>query len=68
MPLKRSSLEEQMPYQDLQTGVSSLLLKNRPDIQQAEFAFRAAFENTNVARTYFYPQLTLTAQGGVSQL
>jgi outer membrane protein TolC len=66
--VKRSSLDEQLPYQDLQTGVSSLLLKNRPDIQQAEFAFRTAFENTNVARTYFYPQLTLTAQGGVSTL
>jgi NodT family efflux transporter outer membrane factor (OMF) lipoprotein len=66
--VKRSSLEEQIPFQSLQTGVSSLLLKNRPDIQQAEFAFRAAFENTNVARTYFYPQLTLTAQGGVSSL
>ncbi len=57
-----------MPYQNLQTGISSLLLKNMPDIQEAEFAFRAAFENTNVARTYFYPQLTLTAQGGVSTL
>ncbi len=66
--VKRSSLEEQIPYQNLQTGVSSLLMKNRPDIQQAEFAFRTAFENTNVARTYFYPQLTLTAQGGLSTL
>ena len=66
--VKRSSLAEQIPYQDLQTGVSSLLLKNRPDVQQAELAFRAAFENTNVARTYFYPQFTLTAQGGFSSL
>lgn len=66
--VKRTSLEQQMPYQNLQTGISSLLLKNRPDIQQAEFAFRTAFENTNVARTYFYPQLTLTAQGGASTL
>lgn len=66
--IRRSSMNEQVPYQDLQTGISSLLLKNRPDVQQAEFAFRAAFENTNVARTYFYPQLTLTAQGGVSSL
>lgn len=66
--VKRSSLPEQTPYQNLQTGISSLLLKNRPDVQQAEFNFRAAFENTNVARTYFYPQLTLTAQGGASSL
>ena len=44
--IKRATLEEQVPYTDLQAGIPSLLLKNRPDIQQAEFAFRAAFENT----------------------
>ncbi len=66
--VKRTSLSQQVPYQDLLTGVSSLLLKNRPDVQQAELAFRSAFENTNVARTYFYPQFTLTAQGGFSSL
>lgn len=67
-PIRRNSLSEQIPHQDLQTGVSSLLLRNRPDVQQAELAFRVAFENTNVARTYFYPQLTLTAQGGLSSI
>ena len=66
--IQRNTLDDQVAYEHLQTGVSSLLLRNRPDIQQAEFGFRAAFENTNVARTYFYPQLTLTAQGGVSTL
>ncbi|TKK66132.1 efflux transporter outer membrane subunit [Ilyomonas limi] len=66
--IKRSTLEEQTIYTDLQTGIPSLLLKNRPDVQQAELAFRAAFENTNVARTYFYPQLTLTAEAGVSSI
>jgi multidrug efflux system outer membrane protein len=64
----RSSLEAQTPYETLETGVPSLLLRNRPDVQQAELAFRVAFENTNVARTYFYPQFTLTAQGGASSL
>ncbi len=66
--IQRSSLEGQIVYQNLTTGVSSLLLKNRPDVQGAELSFRTAFENTNVARTYFYPQLTLTAQGGASSL
>jgi outer membrane protein, multidrug efflux system len=66
--INRTSLSEQTPHQALQTGVSSLLLRNRPDVQQAELAFRTAFENTNVARTYFYPQLTLTAQGGLSSI
>ncbi len=67
-PIARTSFEVQQDYKDLQVGLSSLLLKNRPDVQQAEFAFRAAFENTNVAKTYFYPQLTLTANGGLSSL
>jgi multidrug efflux system outer membrane protein len=66
--IKRTSLADQKPYRNLQIGVPSQLLKNRPDVQQSELAFRSAFENTNVARTYFYPSLTITAQGGVSSL
>jgi multidrug efflux system outer membrane protein len=66
--IKRTSLADQKPYSNLQVGVPSQLLKNRPDVQQAEFAFRSAFENTNVARTYFYPALTITGQAGASSL
>lgn len=64
----RNTLDMQQDYKGLQVGVSSQLLKNRPDVQQAELAFRVAFENTNLAKTYFYPQLTLTANGGLSTL
>ena len=63
-PIARGTLDEQVLYTDLRLGVSSQLLKNRPDVQAAEYAFAAAFENTNVAKTYFYPSLTLTANGG----
>ncbi|RYF11927.1 MAG: efflux transporter outer membrane subunit [Flavobacteriales bacterium] len=66
--IPRTTLDVQQDYKDLQVGVPSLLLKNRPDVQQAELAFRVAFENTNLAKTYFYPQLTLTANGGLSSL
>lgn len=66
--IERSDLLSQKNVNNLQVGVPSQLLKNRPDVQQAEFAFRAAFENTNVARAYFYPALTLTAEGGISSL
>jgi NodT family efflux transporter outer membrane factor (OMF) lipoprotein len=66
--IRRATLAEQTPYPNLQTGVPSELMKNRPDVQEAEFTFRAAFENVNVAKTYFYPQLTITAQGGYSNL
>ncbi|MNK01815.1 Outer membrane protein OprM precursor [compost metagenome] len=62
--IARGTLDEQVIYTDLRLGVSSQLLKNRPDVQAAEYAFVSAFENTNVAKTYFYPSLTLTANGG----
>jgi multidrug efflux system outer membrane protein len=64
----RTSLDSQTPYSDLKTGVSAQLLQNRPDVIAAELSFRAAFENTNAAKTYFYPALTLTASGGLSTL
>ncbi len=66
--IDRSTLDQQTVYTDLQTGVSAQLLQNRPDVQAAEFAFRSAFENKNVARASFYPSLTLTANGGLSSL
>jgi multidrug efflux system outer membrane protein len=66
--INRSSIDQQVVFSDLKTGVSAQLLQNRPDVQAAEFAFKASFENTNVARTYFYPALTLTASGGLSSL
>ncbi|MCX2576113.1 efflux transporter outer membrane subunit [Pedobacter sandarakinus] len=66
--IDRTTLDQQIPYANLQTGISAQLLQNRPDVIAAEFGFRAAFENTNVARTYFYPALTLTASGGLNTL
>jgi len=67
-PVNRARLDDEKPVSNLQTGIPSQLLQNRPDVQQAQFAFRAAFENTNQARTYFYPALTITAAGGFSNL
>ena len=64
----RNTLDEQKLYTNLKTGISAQLLENRPDVQAAEFSFRAAFEQTNVAKAYFYPALTLTAAGGLSSL
>lgn len=66
--INRGQLDEQVAYSKLETGVASQLLKNRPDVQQAEFAFRKAFEDTNVAKAYFYPSLTITGNGGLSSL
>ena len=67
-PIERGVLDEQQTPENLAIGLPSQLLQNRPDVRQAEFNFRVAFENTNLARTYFYPSLTLTASGGFSNL
>jgi len=64
--IQRGTLAQQIAQKDLKVGISSQLLKNRPDVQEAEFALREAFENVNVARTGFYPTLSITANGGLS--
>lgn len=66
--IERSSLAEQTAYPDLKIGLPASLLRTRPDIQEAEMAFRGAFEDVNVAKTYFYPSLTITANAGLSSL
>ncbi|WP_367866409.1 efflux transporter outer membrane subunit [Pedobacter sp. WC2423] len=66
--VERTSLHQQKLDYDLKPGIPAQLLANRPDVQQAEYVFRAAFERTNVAKTNFYPALTITAAGGFSSL
>ena len=67
-PIDRGTLGNQSIPENLALGLPSQLLQNRPDVRQAEFNFRTAFEMTNMAKTYFYPSLTLTASGGFSNL
>lgn len=67
-PIQRSALENQAVGQSVKTGIPVMLLSNRPDVQQAEFGLRSAFEMVNSAKAYFYPSFTLTgyAPGSVS--
>ncbi|QOG01365.1 efflux transporter outer membrane subunit [Flavobacterium sp. MDT1-60] len=67
-PIDRGVLGTQVIPDNLAIGLPSQLLQNRPDVRQAEFNLRTAFEMTNMAKTYFYPSLTLTASGGFSNL
>jgi len=67
-PITRNSIGNQTTVSLLQTGVPAQLLANRPDVQEAEYGFRNSFEETNIARTYFYPSLIITGSGGLSSL
>lgn len=63
--IDRDSLSSESVITSLPTGIPSQLLINRPDIQESELQLRNAFEMTNVARAYFYPSLTITAEAGL---
>lgn len=49
-------------------GVPMLYLANRPDVNAAERGLASAYYATNSARAAFYPGLTITANGGFTNL
>lgn len=66
--ITRNSLNAQNVQTNLSTGVPAKLLANRPDVKQAEYSFMNAFELTNVAKSNFYPTLSITANGGFQSI
>ncbi len=64
--IERNSIDSQVIYSDLKTGVPASLLKNRPDVQAAELSFRQAFENKNMAMAQVYPTINITGTLGLS--
>lgn len=64
-PIARDSIFHEEAYPDLNTGIPVQLLANRPDVKEAESQLRNTFELINVARTYFYPSVTITGQAGL---
>ncbi|HPE83550.1 MAG TPA: efflux transporter outer membrane subunit, partial [Aequorivita sp.] len=66
--IARSSLSSQQLDAEMKLGVPTTLLSNRPDVMAAEYGLINAFEMTNVARSNFYPSLTISATGGLQSL
>lgn len=62
--IERGILEEQQLPSDFSAGIPLQLLSNRPDVKAAEQALASAYYNTNVARSNFYPRITLSGSAG----
>ena len=63
---ERNDLASQIFPDTLLMGLPLSSLINRPDVRQAEYRLVEAFYATNVARSYFYPSITLNGTAGWS--
>ena len=63
-PIARSAFNADAFPADFSTGVPLQLLSSRPDVKIAELQLASAFYNTNIARSAFYPSLTLSGTAG----
>ncbi|WP_447635392.1 efflux transporter outer membrane subunit [Flavobacterium microcysteis] len=66
--IERGTFESQIMQPEITLGVPATLLRNRPDVIAAEYNLISTFEQTNVARSNFYPTLKVTATGGFQSI
>lgn len=62
-----SDMNFELPV-NLENGVPVTYLAARPDVRAAERGLAAAYYTTNSARAAFYPSLTISAEGGFTNL
>ena len=64
-PIARGlNLTEQPHLPEVPTGIPSTILKQRPDVRQAELQLVSANANVGVAKAAFFPQFALTGSFG----
>lgn len=66
--IARNTFETQSMQPTITLGVPATLLRNRPDVIAAEYNLISNFEQTNIAKSNFYPTLKLTAAGGLQSI
>jgi NodT family efflux transporter outer membrane factor (OMF) lipoprotein len=66
--VERGDLKDQQIDIELNTGFPVQLFSNRPDVMAAEFGLKNAFELTNVAKSNFYPSLSVNASLGLESI
>jgi NodT family efflux transporter outer membrane factor (OMF) lipoprotein len=66
--IPRTTLAQQSLPSEFATGVGAALLKNRPDVHNAEMSLAACFHDVQTARSQFYPSITIGATANFSNL
>ncbi|QHC85805.1 hypothetical protein AS589_13950 [Empedobacter brevis] len=65
---RKNALGEVAFLSTLNVGIPTDLLQNRPDVKQQEIQLQAANARVGIAKTAFYPSLTITGQGGLNAI